>query len=104
MQGRRVTVDTPGETSPSPSAGSERRTPLYDRHVGLGARMVPFAGWTMPVQYAGILKEHHAVRSAAGLFDLGHMGQVDVRGPDALPFLQAITTNDVAALAPGQAQ
>ncbi len=66
--------------------------------------MVPFAGWSMPVQYAGILQEHRAVRSAAGLFDLGHMGQVEVSGPDAVPFLQAITTNDVAALQPGQAQ
>lgn len=66
--------------------------------------MVPFAGWSMPVQYAGILQEHRAVRSAAGLFDLGHMGQVQVAGPDAVPFLQAITTNDVAALQPGQAQ
>ncbi len=66
--------------------------------------MVPFAGWSMPVQYTGILQEHRAVRSAAGLFDLGHMGQVQVAGPDAVPFLQAITTNDVAALQPGQAQ
>ena len=80
------------------------RTPLYDRHLALGARMVPFAGWEMPVQYSGIIREHQAVRSAAGLFDLGHMGQVDVRGPDSLPFLQAITTNDVAVLAPGEAQ
>jgi len=81
-----------------------KETPLRQRHVALGARMVPFAGWLMPVQYAGILQEHRAVRSAAGLFDLGHMGQVEIDGPDALPFLQAVTTNDVAALAPGQAQ
>lgn len=81
-----------------------RRTPLAARHEALGARMIPFAGWLMPVQYAGILQEHRAVRQAAGLFDLGHMGQVEVRGHDALPFLQFVTTNDVAALAPGGAQ
>jgi aminomethyltransferase len=90
------------------SSGDEseslRRTPLGDRHVALGARMVPFAGWYMPVQYSGILSEHRAVRSGAGLFDLGHMGQVDVSGPGALPFLQHLTTNDVASLEPGGAQ
>ncbi|HEV2066522.1 MAG TPA: hypothetical protein VGR08_06785, partial [Thermomicrobiales bacterium] len=57
-----------------------KRTALYERHVALGAKMVPFAGWEMPIQYAGILAEHRAVRNAAGLFDLGHMGQVDVSG------------------------
>lgn len=82
----------------------ERLTALYDRHRALGARLIPFAGWRMPVHYTGILNEHHAVRTAAGLFDLGHMGQVDVRGADALPFIQAITTNDAAVLEPGQAQ
>ncbi|CAA9525732.1 MAG: Aminomethyltransferase (glycine cleavage system T protein) [uncultured Thermomicrobiales bacterium] len=81
-----------------------RTTPLRDRHAALGARLVPFAGWEMPVQYAGIMAEHRAVRGAAGLFDLGHMGQVEVSGPDALAYLQAVTTNDVAALAPGKAQ
>lgn len=81
-----------------------RATALHDRHVALGARMIPFAGWSMPVHYSGILNEHRAVRGAAGLFDLGHMGQVDVRGTDALPFLQAVTTNDVAVLEPGAAQ
>lgn len=81
-----------------------KETPLHARHVTLGARMVPFAGWDMPVQYSGILTEHKAVRCAAGLFDLGHMGQVDVRGADALKFLQYITTNDVSALVPGHAQ
>ncbi len=55
-----------------------KRTALHDRHVALGARIVPFAGWEMPIQYEGILAEHRAVRTAAGLFDLGHMGQVDV--------------------------
>jgi aminomethyltransferase len=85
------------------SAGAEQKTPLYDRHVALGARMIPFAGWIMPVQYSGIINEHKAVRSNAGLFDLGHMGQVDVAGPDATAFLQYITTNDVTTLEPGKA-
>jgi aminomethyltransferase len=65
--------------------------------------MIPFAGWMMPVQYSGIINEHKAVRNAAGLFDLGHMGQVDVSGPGATDFLQYITTNDVTTLAPGEA-
>jgi aminomethyltransferase len=81
-----------------------QETALRDRHERLGARMVPFAGWLMPVQYSGILDEHRAVRSAAGLFDLGHMGQVHVDGQDALPFLQYVTTNDVSKLEPGDAQ
>ncbi|MEJ7761448.1 MAG: glycine cleavage system aminomethyltransferase GcvT [Thermomicrobiales bacterium] len=84
--------------------GAPRRTALHDRHVALGARMVSFAGWEMPIQYGGILAEHRAVRTGAGLFDLGHMGQVDVRGADALAFLQHVTTNDVSALEPGAAQ
>ncbi len=81
-----------------------RRTPLFDRHVALGAKIIPFAGWEMPVQYSGIIAEHNAVRNQAGLFDLGHMGQVDVAGPDALAYLQATTTNDVSTLQPGEAQ
>lgn len=80
-----------------------KRTALFDRHVELGGKMIPFAGWEMPVQYAGILAEHNCVRNAAGLFDLGHMGQVDVQGKDALEFLQFSTTNDISRLAPGQA-
>lgn len=83
---------------------SLKQTPLGDRHRALGARMVPFAGWEMPVQYEGILAEHKAVRTAAGLFDLGHMGQVDVTGPDALAFLQYSTSNDVSELEPGRAK
>lgn len=66
--------------------------------------MIDFAGWYMPVQYSGIIDEHRAVRSSAGLFDLGHMGQVEVTGPDALAYLQYVATNDVAKLQPGQAQ
>ena len=81
-----------------------QHTALTSRHEALGARMVPFAGWYMPVQYSGILNEHRTVRSAAGLFDLGHMGQVRVTGPDAMAYLQQITTNDVSALQPGEAQ
>lgn len=81
-----------------------KRTALYERHRALGAKLVPFAGWEMPVQYEGILGEHKRVRSKAGLFDLGHMGQVVVTGPDALEFLQYTTTNDVETLAPGDAK
>lgn len=83
---------------------SLKRTALYDRHVALGARIIPFAGWEMPVQYSGILVEHRAVRNEAGLFDLGHMGQFQVTGPDALNFLQYTTTNDLSTLAPGEAK
>lgn len=76
-----------------------RRTPLFDAHVRLGARMMPFAGYEMPVQYpAGILAEHHAVRQAAGLFDVSHMAEVRVTGPDATAFVQRLVTNDVAKL------
>jgi aminomethyltransferase len=81
-----------------------KRTPLYDAHVKAGARMVPFGGWDMPVQYRGIIEEHRAVRSAVGLFDVSHMGEFEVEGPGALAALQALTTNDVAALAIGQVQ
>src|SRR5438093_10413084 len=81
-----------------------KRTPLFDAHVAAGARMVPFGGWEMPVQYAGIIEEHRAVRSAVGLFDVSHMGEFEVDGPGALDALQRLTTNDVAALAIGQVQ
>jgi aminomethyltransferase len=87
-----------------PGAAELRETALRGRHMELGARLIPFAGWLMPVQYTGIVDEHRTVRSAAGLFDLGHMGQVRVTGTDALPYLQLITTNDVSALSPGDAQ
>lgn len=83
---------------------SLKQTALTERHKALGAKLVPFAGWEMPVQYEGILAEHSAVRERAGLFDLGHMGQVGVTGPDALAFLQYSTTNDVSSLLPGQAK
>lgn len=81
-----------------------KKTALTHKHVELGGRMVPFAGWEMPVQYQGVIAEHNAVRTAAGLFDLGHMGQYSVTGPDALNFLQYTTTNDLSTLAPGQAK
>jgi aminomethyltransferase len=82
-----------------------KRTPLYDEHVKAGGRIVPFAGWEMPVQYpTGILEEHRAVRTKAGLFDVSHMGEVDVRGPDALDLVQHITTNDASRIEVGQAQ
>ncbi|MDQ6951864.1 MAG: glycine cleavage system aminomethyltransferase GcvT [Mariprofundales bacterium] len=82
-------------------------TPLFDRHVALGGKIVPFAGYAMPVQYpTGALKEYHATRNdgCAGLFDISHMGQVRVQGADALRFLQFVTTNDVARLIDGQVQ
>src|SRR5579884_4339186 len=81
-----------------------RRTPLHDRHVALGARMVPFAGWEMPVQYAGVIAEHRAVRTDAGVFDVSHMGELEVEGPTARDLLQATLSNDVDRLAAGEAQ
>ena len=81
-----------------------KRTALYDTHRQLDARMVPFGGWAMPVEYSGISKEHTAVRTRVGLFDVSHMGEFFVRGPAALELLQFVTTNDVAALEDGQAQ
>jgi aminomethyltransferase len=86
------------------SATDLRRTPLYDRHAAAGAKLVPFAGWEMPVQYAGIREEHLAVRTGAGVFDVSHMGQVHTRGPDALKFLQRMLSNDVRKLPEGGAQ
>jgi aminomethyltransferase len=86
------------------SVESLKRTALYDRHTALGARIIPFAGFEMPVQYEGIIAEHKAVRNKAGLFDLGHMGEFLVTGPDALAFLQYTTTNDLSTLQPGQAK
>jgi len=82
-----------------------RQTPLYPWHVRHGARLVPFAGWAMPVQYpSGILAEHRAVRAGVGLFDISHMGRIEVVGADAGRLLQQTTTNDVAALQPGRGQ
>src|SRR5512143_209319 len=80
-----------------------KRTPLYDVHVQSGARMAEFAGWDMPVQYSGVLDEHEAVRTRAGLFDVSHMGEVVFRGPKALEPLQRLFTNDLSKCADGQA-
>ena len=80
-----------------------RRTPLFEEHKALGARLVPFAGWEMPVQYEGIKAEHAAVRTRAGLFDVSHMGEVVFRGPEAEEAVQRLVTRDVSRLTPGQA-
>lgn len=80
-----------------------RKIPLSNLHARQGARMIGFGGWLMPVQYSGIIEEHQAVRTAAGLFDLSHMGEFEVSGHQALEFLQYITTNDVSKLEVGQA-
>jgi aminomethyltransferase len=82
---------------------SLKRTPLYECHLEAGARMVDFAGWEMPVQYTGVIEEHRAVRTSAGLFDVSHMGEVRVRGAGAEAFLQRLTPNDVTKLVPGRA-
>jgi aminomethyltransferase len=81
-----------------------RQTPLHDRHVALGARMVPFAGWDMPVQYDGVIAEHRAVRADAGVFDVSHMGEIEVEGPTARDLLQSTLSNDIDRIEPGEAQ
>jgi aminomethyltransferase len=81
-----------------------RRTALYDRHVEAGAKLVDFAGWEMPVQYAGVREEHMAVREAAGIFDVSHMGEIETSGPQAVELLQRLLSNDIAAIPPGGAQ
>jgi aminomethyltransferase len=83
---------------------SLKRTPLFAAHVKAGARMVPFGGWEMPVQYSGIVEEHRTVRAAVGCFDVSHMGEFEVEGPGVLSALQRLTTNDVAALEIGHIQ
>jgi len=80
------------------------RTPLYERHVALGARMVPFAGWEMPVQYEGVIAEHLAVRRDRGVFDVSHMGQLHVEGPNAHRLLQGLLSNDLERIGDGEAQ
>src|ERR1700693_454737 len=80
------------------------RTPLYERHVALGARMVPFAGWEMPVQYEGVIQEHRAVRTDAGVFDVSHMGEIEVEGPQAHALLQSLLSNDLDKIQPSEAQ
>lgn len=81
-----------------------KKTPLHEKHVALGAKMVPFGGWDMPVQYAGIVEEHKAVRTKAGLFDVSHMGEFEIQGPKAQAFTQHLTANDVSRLGVGRGQ
>lgn len=83
---------------------SAKRTPLYDEHVALGARIIEFAGFAMPVEYTSILSEHRSVRSAAGLFDLSHMGEISVSGPGAAAFVDWVVTNQTANMQEGQAR
>jgi aminomethyltransferase len=85
------------------SADESKRTPLYEQHRALGARVIPFAGWDMPVQYSGLVDEHHAVRRAAGLFDVSHMGELWLRGPGGIEAVDALVTNDVKNLPVGKA-
>lgn len=81
-----------------------KRTPLYEMHLKYGARMVPFGGWDMPVQYTGVMEEHRAVREAAGLFDVSHMGEFELKGPQALELIQLVSVNNAAKLEIGQVQ
>jgi glycine hydroxymethyltransferase len=100
--------DPTGEPLPrfewEPPERPPRQTPLFDWHVGHGAKMAPFAGWEMPLWYTSISDEHRAVRGAAGLFDVSHMGLLEINGPHAAYFLNLVTTNDANALRPGQSQ
>ena len=79
-----------------------KKTPLYDEHVRLGGKVVDYAGWFLPVQYEGLIAEHEAVRNAAGLFDVSHMGEIVIKGEDALPYLQYLLTNDIASIEKNQ--
>jgi len=88
-------------TAPSPQL---KRTPLNAVHRNLGAKMVDFGGWEMPLEYKGVLDEHRAVRERVGLFDVSHMGEIEISGPDALRLVQHVTTNDASKLQHGQAQ
>src|SRR5436853_6797890 len=81
-----------------------RRTPLYEQHLAAGARLVPFAGWEMPVQYEGVILEHRAVRADCGVFDVSHMGELEVEGPRAGELLQSLLSNDLDRIGPGRAQ
>ena len=81
---------------------SVKKTALYDEHVAAGGKIIDFAGWALPVQYEGIIEEHEAVRNAAGMFDVSHMGEVEVIGKDAFAFVQNLVTNDVSTLEDNQ--
>ena len=89
--------------SPVQPSATLKRTPFYDFHRALGAKIVEFAGFEMPVRYTGDVREHVCVRERAGLFDISHMGEFHVEGPGALEFLSHAVTNDLASAAPGQA-
>jgi aminomethyltransferase len=93
-----------GAVAAETSSPALKRTPLHDRHAEAGARLVPFAGWEMPVQYQGVRPEHMAVRQSAGVFDVSHMGEIETSGPQAAEFLQHLLSNDVSKLAVGGAQ
>ena len=80
-----------------------QRTPLYHRHGELGGKIVPFAGWELPVQYSGVIAEHQATRTAAGLFDVSHMGEIFVSGPEAEKAIDVLTCNDVKTIRDGYA-
>lgn len=88
----------------SATTGPLKRTPLFEAHRQLGARMIAFGGWEMPVQYAGIVEEHHAVRERVGLFDISHMGEIEITGSGALEAIQHLTSNDASQLRIGQVQ
>src|SRR5512136_1517130 len=90
--------------SQSRDARKMKRTPLYEVHQKLGGKLIEFGGWEMPVHYTSITDEHLAVREAAGLFDISHMGEVQISGPGAEAFLNHTLTNDLRKLAPGQGQ
>lgn len=105
MNGRGGAPNLPASSLEAPVAGGPlKRTPLFDAHVAAGGKLVPFAGWEMPVQYPkGLVQEHHAVRTKVGLFDVSHMGQFEFRGPEATAALNRLVTNDVAKLEVGRA-
>ncbi|MFM7224268.1 MAG: glycine cleavage system protein T, partial [Actinomycetota bacterium] len=86
------------------TAAADRRSPLDDRHRALGARMVPFGGWEMPLQYSGVIEEHRTCRDDAVVFDVSHLGTIECSGPGAVPLLQWLLTNDLTRIAPGRAQ
>ena len=95
---------TPGSIVAPVEAGTLKRTPLYEAHVDAGAKLVPFAGWEMPVEYDGIRDEHLRVRSACGVFDVSHMGEIETEGPQAAELLQRLLSNDVSKIQVGGAQ
>ncbi|MCA9616937.1 MAG: glycine cleavage system aminomethyltransferase GcvT, partial [Myxococcales bacterium] len=90
-------------SDPQEPVGELKRTSLHSIHADLGARLVPFAGWSMPVQYEGLVKEHQAVRERCGLFDVSHMGELELKGADAVAFVDSLVTNAISTLPVGRA-